>query len=186
MNCDEAFEAMTDPSAPDNSALKWHLEFCPRCREMQDVLAPALAMLSTESVAKEDSPANRLPSSFTDFESSHSAPRRFLTPEAVQIAEQTARTLHPARKWFSARHWPRWIAVGALSLLVSLGLYFLTTKSEPARPAHADPIMLANHCLWKQPAPVKTATRTIEPTETNSSRWIVLSCVACHLEHPLE
>ena len=48
MNCDTAFDLMTDPETAGSSALARHLESCPRCRQMQQTLAPALDFLSRD------------------------------------------------------------------------------------------------------------------------------------------
>ena len=44
MNCDEAFEYLTDSSLRDHQELRWHLELCPRCRQMKEILDPALEL----------------------------------------------------------------------------------------------------------------------------------------------
>jgi hypothetical protein len=192
MNCDEAFDALTNPAERESSSLKWHLEFCPRCREMQEVLAPALAMFAVESDSAEpfaDEGSPRLPDLFSDAESNPSQagrprlrlPAPFLTPDAVRLAEETARSLHPARSVFRSA-WFRCIAAGAACLLLSLGLLLATGSSQPASPAHSEPIMLADRCLWTE----KNSDKNSVPPADPSSRWVVLSCVACHLEQSLE
>ena len=196
MNCDEAFDALTDPAERDNSALKWHLEFCPRCREMQQVLAPALAMLAGEGesadrlIDEEDflpRTGHRLPELFSDLEppAADDPPRRFpapfLTPEAVRLAEQTARSLHPARRLF-AESWVRLIAAGTACLLALLTIVLTTAPSETASPSRSEAVMLADHCLWTE----RDTDNTAPPPEEASSRWVVLSCVSCHLEQSLE
>lgn len=45
MNCDTAFDLMTDAGAFRSTALVAHLETCQRCRQMQATLAPALEFL---------------------------------------------------------------------------------------------------------------------------------------------
>ena len=42
MNCDHAFECLTDPARRESQALASHLATCPRCRDMADALSPAL------------------------------------------------------------------------------------------------------------------------------------------------
>ncbi len=195
MNCDEAFDALTDPAEHDNSALKWHLEFCPRCREMQEVLAPALALFAGEpdpGRPDEDAfpqPARRLPELFPEEnflaaepgeESLHS-PAPFLTPEAVRVAEQTARTLQPSRRRLSQR-WFQFIAAGMACTLASIVILFAAGSPEPQPPSQPDSMMLADRCLWTE----RNDERQPPPTEEPSSRWVVLSCVSCHLEKSLE
>ncbi len=44
MNCDQAFESLTDPAQRDATALQRHLHDCPRCRDLADALEPALQL----------------------------------------------------------------------------------------------------------------------------------------------
>jgi len=47
MNCDEAFDAITDADGRNTDQFRWHLDRCPRCRQMQQVLEPALALFDS-------------------------------------------------------------------------------------------------------------------------------------------
>ena len=186
MNCDEAFEALTDPTEPNHSALKWHLEFCPRCREMQQVLAPALAMFATDGQSADavksqtdqsrDLPRRREPR-FSPAELGNAPARPFLTPEAIRVAEQSAQALHPVKRRMAFR----WILAGVASALAAVAVFFVVHISEP-RTGSSEPAMLADRCLWME----RDAADTPLPTEDASSRWVVLSCVACHLEGSLD
>ncbi|MGH7199198.1 MAG: hypothetical protein ACREJB_01245, partial [Planctomycetaceae bacterium] len=80
MNCDDAFDALTDPARRRDPALAWHLDLCPRCRQMRDVLEPALELFGPA-----EEPASSGPSAFSA--------EPFLSPEAVQIAERAAARL---------------------------------------------------------------------------------------------
>ena len=44
MNCDQAFDVMTSSERESDRDLNAHLARCPRCREMQQTLEPALGM----------------------------------------------------------------------------------------------------------------------------------------------
>jgi hypothetical protein len=48
MNCDTAFDLMTDSHGSRSGALAQHFETCPRCRRMQETLAPALEFLTQD------------------------------------------------------------------------------------------------------------------------------------------
>lgn len=197
MNCDEAFEALTDPQGQENSALKWHLDFCPRCREMQQVLAPALAMFSADTEPVEthtpETGANstqRLSADFLESSakspSTASEPQRtlppFLTPEAVRVAEQTAQSLHSGKRGFAA-HWQRFIAVALLCVVTVWGFFYVTgDASQTANQPQHEPVMLADQCLWTN----RHNPQITRSAEESSSRWVVLSCVSCHLENSLE
>jgi cytochrome c553 len=49
MNCNIAFELMTEPHGGRSLALREHLERCPRCRQMRETLAPALEWLADDA-----------------------------------------------------------------------------------------------------------------------------------------
>ena len=48
MNCDTAFDLMTDANGSRSGALARHFVTCPRCRQMQETLAPALEFLTAD------------------------------------------------------------------------------------------------------------------------------------------
>ncbi|MCH8830028.1 MAG: hypothetical protein IID45_10675, partial [Planctomycetes bacterium] len=92
MNCDQAFEWITEPSRRNQPALQQHLRHCRRCRQMQEVLAPALELLTP--AADEIIPGFEPAAMHSGFESQpppHAIP--FLSPASVRVAEQSARTL---------------------------------------------------------------------------------------------
>jgi hypothetical protein len=181
MNCDEAFDALTGPNSERNSALKWHLEMCPRCREMREVLAPALALFSQDAGAADGEITASGEASRLD-EGIWGEPRNvpLLTPEAVRVAEQTAQALRPHR--FSSRKVSaKFLAGGVICLLAAFGLFFgLSKASSPANRSQNAPVVLADQCLW--------TNRDAESSDGSreNSRWVVLSCVACHLEPTLD
>ncbi len=49
MNCDQAFECITDPTVVGDDALDAHLQNCPRCRDMAEILEPALRFVNGQS-----------------------------------------------------------------------------------------------------------------------------------------
>src|SRR5690606_13094974 len=58
MNCDHAFDLMTDPALDDCAQLHAHLDECPRCRQMYETLSPALGLFVSSGTASEDAPAD--------------------------------------------------------------------------------------------------------------------------------
>lgn len=188
MNCDEAFDALTHPDSHDDSALKWHLEMCPRCREMQTVLAPALGLFSGETELQAEGPgtrqvSHRLAGRFPEENNDSPAREPFLTPEAVRLAEETANALKraPRRRRSSPQ---RWVAVGLIGVLAIFGLFFGMPDSTGRRTdrQQTSPVILADQCLWTH----RNTDRPARTAEEPSSRSVVLSCVACHLERSLE
>src|SRR6266478_2682946 len=86
MNCDTAFDLMTDAEGSRSLALARHLDDCPRCRQMQATLSPALDFLVEACPAEgADEPAPH-------YSATGSTGRRqpIVTAEALRIAQQTA------------------------------------------------------------------------------------------------
>jgi hypothetical protein len=90
MNCDLAFDLMTDAAGCGSQALKSHLTDCPRCRQMQETLAPALDWLS-ESPMQDDS--EPLPPSLAGWDSAGLRASPETAIEALEIANETAERL---------------------------------------------------------------------------------------------
>ena len=73
MNCDQAFDSMTDNRLRGSSELHAHFATCPRCRDLADVLEPALGLFEQsddvdnapnwpiESASTYDAAAQRVP-----------------------------------------------------------------------------------------------------------------------------
>lgn len=163
MNCDQAFDHLTDPLATEDAALRRHLEVCPRCRAMQQTLSPALDWLT--SAAREDS------FSFGTGESFRGTP--FLTEDSVAIATAAARQL-PQRRF---RHDVR--AALGMALVALFGMAFgvfaigqpLQTVQEASPPAASAPVTA---CLW----PHREGERILPP---GTAQAVVDSCIACHV-----
>ncbi|MEZ5943864.1 MAG: hypothetical protein R3C18_20905 [Planctomycetaceae bacterium] len=52
MNCDEVFDLLTSPVENASPQLGEHLHQCPRCRDLQEAIAPALSVVRGASVSK--------------------------------------------------------------------------------------------------------------------------------------
>src|SRR5262245_54873755 len=89
MNCDTAFDLMTDAEGSRSVALARHLDECPRCRQMQATLSPALDFLvATPPAGDAHEPA--APHSVTG---SRGRRQPIVTAEALRIAQETAISL---------------------------------------------------------------------------------------------
>src|SRR5262245_18890231 len=78
MNCDQAFDCLTDPGRRHSPQLEEHLAHCERCRQMQDTLEPALDLFD-ELIPEPDVSARG------------GAPT--IAQEQVRVAEQAAARL---------------------------------------------------------------------------------------------
>ena len=166
MNCDTAFDLMTNPEAARSSALARHLEQCPRCRQMQDTLAPALGLLSG-SVGNE--PSWESGDSLRE-DVSEAGRRPIVTGDALQIAEQAATGLaarFETRRERVQRHIAsslRYVAVFAAGLLLAFACF----GPRDAAPAFED------RCTRGE------AGRTDLVRSAGEIRKLALSCTSCH------
>lgn len=171
MNCDEAFEYMTDPVLGDSSELKWHLDLCPRCRQMREVLAPALDLLAPSTVENEDAdstvylPPESPVGNFRDI---------FLSTESLAVAERAAESLARKRKTERPKpgrrsRWAQLAAVFALVAAVSIGALVMLSK-----PKDSNGFAGSNECLlMKQPVPVESMRQA-------GAETIIKQCQVCH------
>lgn len=165
MNCETAFEYLTDSVLNNSPELRQHLAECPRCREMEEVLSPALTWM-TETARVEDS--------------GQSAP--FLTAETVAVADrlaaqlaqdkETRRDLLPStsQRPFGGRSWSGWRAGGVAALLMLAGFsgWFLGANWGPENSS------TSTVCLW-------TNREWSAAAVDQSAKAITMSCLACHL-----
>jgi len=159
MNCNQAFELMTDPVGAGSPALQRHLERCPRCRNMQQTLAPALDWMLIPAEHSRDEHGSRSESPF-------------LSAQAVMVAEQVARTL-PRRRtagWIDALR-----RAAVIVTVAVLGILFGAMLLEPKQPRPSvHPGSALTACLWDQ-----RELRNKLPDA--SARGVVVSCVMCHV-----
>jgi len=175
MNCDQAFEHLTDPTLQDSAELRRHLAGCRRCRQMQETLAPALALFEG---AGSTSSSNEMPAPETATTGTAGVPARPATPapDAVRLAREAASILGPVSATVASRgrrgsllHCAAAFAigVGCSWSLFSFGLFPRQTGfgSKPAQPGS---------CLWTN----RNSTQNlVAPT----AKTIAATCVACHL-----
>jgi len=186
MNCDDAFECLTDPTRQDCDELKWHLDLCSRCRQMKEVLAPALQLFSPSPGDDfgRTSPAD----SGLDLEQTPEPASRPLPVESILLAERTAEQLARQRE-NPQGNVRRNTGLGTLVRLTAVFLLGaavtfagITWKTRRERPSAAEaPYSKDGACLWlnRDAEPV----RTERPTD---ARHVVLSCNDCHLRHTLD
>lgn len=203
MNCDEAFELMTHPADYNCDELQWHLQMCPRCRQMQETLAPALTSfqkisdgndLSEEELALFDAHFTHQGDSQNDTGFT-SGGKPFLSPEAVRIAEQAATRLsaevglsQPSTEVSPAIIQRKRMLQAALVLFVGFVLGWGISMDVPSEnmPVGAAASLPAQEpCLWiaqrDQNISSEQQQKSTRSTKA-SAHSVVLSCVACHLQ----
>lgn len=174
MNCDIAFELMTEPQGGRSLALREHLERCPRCRQMQETLAPALEWLADATHDGTIEFQSGFPAGST---ASPPALPMVVTAESVAIAQQSAERLS-VRCAPSKGRIDRGIAVIVRSAaLVAIGGFLALTLypggNSGDRPTEWPASERNSPCRRHEVA----AGRAQSPTEI---RALIASCAACH------
>lgn len=179
MNCDQAFDAMTSSEWKSDTELEHHFSGCPRCREMAEVLSPLLTDL--------DDVREQLTS---DSEGEQFAWNSF---NSVSIARQTASQLgaHSGLHEPARNHKRRALSLKtiglktatvclcSMALLVVAGGWWLfgsDSSGSQIGGVRGAALLSSDDCSWKFP----------DRVDSESSRTVTLTCVACHLslEHP--
>jgi hypothetical protein len=162
MNCDQAFDCLTDPQRRESAELARHLAACRRCRTMRDTLEPALDLF--DELAPEPDM-----SAFV-----HSGPSG-LSAESLQIAEQTAARLagqtrshrpSPAGSWRAGLRY-------AAAALIGAGIA-LAVHATVEDPAASGPVRQAQ-CLWQDRGAMDGLQETSEA--------LTLRCMKCHFSY---
>jgi hypothetical protein len=188
MNCDDAFDALTDPVSANAVELAEHLEKCPRCRELKQVLEPALSLLCGDLPAEPAMPAT-LPNEARGKDRAVAPQKSFLSVDAIGVAEAAAARLaslnapsdsRPAVRLPRHRFGGRALqgvlcaAVGGLAVFC-IGLW--SGKSDVTRQPSLVPVVIPAGVCTRNAVPQKA---TKAPGQ--NARAVILSCVACHLQ----
>jgi len=199
MNCDHAFELLTDLDRRSSQELAEHLDGCRRCRDMAETLSPVLglwdavttdsestAILDGESAQEFSADANdgaMFPISLSDRHSAtwDNAVRSDKRESNIGSDAGTLPAVDDGQsgtsKWDTRStqsvRWRTLLAAFAAGLLVAAGLAAFTTS--PRREATSS--VVGSECLWQQR---ELAGRGAASSERPAT--VVLSCVTCHLE----
>ena len=127
MNCDQAFDCLTDSRRRHSADLERHLAACPRCRQMHDTLEPALDLF--DGVVEEPDLSGLVRDS-----------RPLVSTESRQLAEQTAARLVTAGgprlrrgNWTGFVRYSAVFICGALVVLVLGAVFALAYLFSPGQ-----------------------------------------------------
>ena len=169
MNCDQAFDVLTDTNLRGSSALNEHLASCPRCRDMAELLDPALDLFG-DVVASEN---EEIPESSVDAVHNDRSAGGTRSPQAeLPLAESTKPGVS-YRPWLSSSR--RRIASQQDGLKVAAFLMFVAVMMaamvnvERGSRNDAVAISLPESCQ-----------RSVKTESTSDN--VVAGCVACHLK----
>lgn len=168
MNCDQAFEALTDTKLRDSAPLIRHLDQCPRCRDMADMLDPALDLFGEVVEAREEWEPTSLEAASEDRASDSTYLR---TPDR-QKAERS-RPVVPSRPWlnYSGRRSTAQkdgLRVAAFLMVIAVMMAAMVNVGRNSQ-SNAVAVSLPESC------------QRSEPTESTADN-VLAGCVACHLK----
>lgn len=154
MNCDQAFDYLTDSARRESAALARHLAGCPRCRQLKDTLEPALDLF--EDLVPEPG--------IGSFEKTAPA-----AEESVRTAEQSAARLSGWRSPSRIRTAVRYAAVFLLGASLAFAVAVTQREIVDGSPSAPD----GSICVWKN--------RSAAPDRDKPGAVaIVQSCLGCH------
>ena len=169
MNCDDAFEYITDATRQHASELQWHLDMCPRCQRMKETLEPALSLLTAEchtTMTGDASPPHnsRLGRLFAGEDASFESRR--IARKAAAKPQSIGRTVTQAESV-----WRRGavVAFAGAAMLAAMLLMF-----SPGSDQHEGISPGVEMCLWQ----------TREAAVEDSPRAILATCLSCHPTSP--
>ena len=186
MNCDNAFDALTDSASANQAELAEHLLKCPRCRELKQVLEPALTLLGGDLPTEPAMPTD-LANERRSNDEAFAFQKSFLSVEAIGVAEAAAaRLTSPGGSRSVARlsgqrisgRVAQGILCAALGGLAVFCIGLWTGKSDVAPQTPLVPEVIPAGVCTRNAVPQK-GTKTPANAQT-----VILSCVACHLRDP--
>jgi len=170
VNCDQAFECLTDPFHAGQPELEQHLAGCPRCRQMQETLEPALGLFAEEHHSWE--------TEADECFSQDAGPAEFLSPSIIRLADHAALQLQRQTKPVRTQRKILTKAACCVALVLfgaAISYGVLAVQDEPQKPSVPGQIIAEDvPCLWLSPEKVVV-------TEQTRSRDVVLSCLVCHV-----
>lgn len=169
MNCDDAFDALTDPLrwsdplAGKGAELQEHLARCPRCRQMEETLSPALQLFEAESQSEAFRPSGPMSGSGVEA----------MAPRSVRSARRDAGRRASGSSENANRSRSRVLAVAiACVLLLGIASNWISPTAVNVPPDRSTAL---TDCFWLHPESARSAGRA------TSSASVVSACVACHL-----
>lgn len=184
MNCELAFDCLTDPARRDSADLAEHLAHCPRCRDMAEALEPAIDLLSEVSApesASADAVSFAGAGGSAEPEVNSLEPRRQVSPLNGRLTAPVRPSNEPTwpnAPWHteSQRRLQRRLVTWQILAGIA-GLTCVLTAVTQLRQSDQQALAALS---------TSTECQRAEPTEASAST-VVAGCVACHtLEESLQ
>lgn len=152
MNCDQAFDCLTDSGRRHSPQLEEHLAHCERCRQMLDTLEPALDLFD-----------DLIPE--PDLSGRGGAPT--IAPESVRVAEQAAARLLAAGPKPPHRRRGTIVRYAAAAMVGALLMGLMGTMNNAVAPVeNLSPCVFQSRQINRQAYPTANA--------------VVRHCTECH------
>ncbi|MBS0265288.1 MAG: hypothetical protein JSS02_25365 [Planctomycetes bacterium] len=165
MNCDTAFDLMTDSEGCHSRALVQHLESCPRCRQMLDALSPALDFLAEDTECELDALPDSTSSHALDL---HACPA---SAESLQIVRQASARLEYRSGPSSARTRRTWGQSIKYAAAFAAGVFLASVVLFPRERATS---VVPTECTRFQLASAESTRSSAETLQ------LAQSCAICH------
>lgn len=172
MNCDTAFDLMTDSQGAASKALQQHLGECPRCRAMQETMSPALAGMQIVRQPESESSSGEFD---PPWRRSEGALPTFATREAIAIAEQAAAALG-TRSTIALPENARRVRALRLARSAALIVFggLVTLAVVPSLRSNAPPVQ-KSACRRSEGASIPAGGRTAAEIQA-----LIAACASCH------
>lgn len=197
MNCDQAFNALTDVSRRDHADLCEHLDRCPRCRDMAELLDPALNLFG-EVIDHDSKSSPEIPAH--SARDTHAAENSPATDEEFSSAPSTSRGVQ-YRPWLSARSrrtkpQQNGLRVAAFLMLAAIMMAAMVNVERASR-SSTTIVSLPADCQRNQATDAASAqiiagcvachlnpesVSSLQPFQKTQATQLVKRCVSCHLE----
>src|SRR5262245_56858737 len=152
MNCDQAFDCLTDPVRRHSPQLEEHLAHCERCRQMQDTLEPALDLF--DELVPEPDVSSR-------------GGAATIAPESVRVAEQASARLLAAGPKPPARYRSPIVRYAAAARVGAFLMGLMGSMNNAVAPVeNSSPCVFQSRNINRQAYPTPNA--------------VVRQCMVCH------
>lgn len=163
MNCDQAFESLTDPDQRNAAALQRHLHDCPRCRDLADALEPALQLFDDAGSASAFPEYEDWSSGDCDEQRSPAKPRR-------QIQWSNPAELRAIDAQSRQAAWREGLKIAAVLLAIGAFTAGVTSIARDSSSALARVGTISSDACFRLNADSTEAASTLA------------ACVACHVD----
>jgi cytochrome c553 len=195
MNCDQAFDALTDNDLRGSHELIQHLDGCPRCRDMADMLDPALDLFTDvleasgefEASAPTDNFANEYSDNVESAPTSEHAPSTRPRTASRPWLQTSQRRAASQRDGLRVAAFLMLIAVMVAAMVnverggrndaVAISLPADCQRSATTESSSDNVVAGCVACHLKA-----ESLAALQPTQRTHARQLVQRCVSCHLD----